>query len=211
MADGDYCTVVEVKEWIGAKTTTKDLFVQQAVTAASRSIDHYCQRTFWQAGTVSVPVARRFPSPCDNQTLLLGDFNDLVEIVTLKTDEDGDGVFETTWLASEYELLPINPTAAPAPKPYTQVRATGTTRYFPASTGVGRLERIEISGVWGWPAVPSDVAQACLIQAGRLCKRKESPEGVTGFGSEFGPIRLSTRKDPDVTDLLDPYRHYGVA
>ncbi|MFC8456442.1 hypothetical protein ACFUJ0_06100 [Streptomyces sp. NPDC057242] len=56
---------------------------------------------------------------------------------------------------------------------------------------------------FGWPAVPDDITEAALIQAARLYRRKDSPEGVTG-SAEWGVVRLS-RRDPDVWNLIDPY------
>ena len=50
---------------------------------------------------------------------------------------------------------------------------------------------------------------ATLIQAARLFKRKESPEGVLG-GNDFGIVRVGTRVDPDVEMLLAPYRYLRV-
>ena len=47
-----------------------------------------------------------------------------------------------------------------------------------------------------------DVKEACYIQSARIFKRRESPEGVLGFG-DF-TVRVS-RLDPDVESLL---RHY---
>jgi hypothetical protein len=68
---------------------------------------------------------------------------------------------------------------------------------------------VRVTARWGWPVVPANVRQACLIQATRLSKRKDSPEGVMG-GSEWGVVRLS-RVDPDAKALLDPYCLPGFA
>jgi hypothetical protein len=88
------------------------------------------------------------------------------------------------------------------------VRATGLGRWFPVAACTGRLARVQVTGTWGWPAVPVDVKQACLLLAARLFIRKESPQGVAGFG-EFGAIRVRSA-DPDVVALLEPYRRNAV-
>lgn len=200
-----YCTLAELQQWSNATATAAQSILERAIEAASRSIDQYCQRHFWQtaAGTI-----RTFPSPCDLRTLRLGEFNDLVTLTTLKTDEAGDGTFETTWAASDYELLPLAPAAAPEARPYTMIRATGLGRWFPTPTTTGRSARVEVTGTWGWPAIPVDVTQACLILASRYYKRKESPDGVSNWG-DLGVIRIG-RTDPDVMALLDPYRRSAV-
>lgn len=203
-----YATTEELEEWNTATTPTTLLLRERAINAASRAIDQHCNRHFYQDGTVGSPVARIFEPPCDLRCLELGAFNDLASAtLTLKTDTAGDGTFETTWSASDYELLPVNPGSGPEPRPYTSVRSIGTL-LFPVSTSTGRTARIEITGIWGWPAVPVDVNQACLMLAARIFTRKESPQGVAGFG-EFGPIRV-TRSDVDVAALLDPYRRVAV-
>jgi hypothetical protein len=53
---------------------------------------------------------------------------------------------------------------------------------------------------------PAPVKLACMLQASRLVKRRDSPFGVAGspeFGSE---LRLLSKLDPDVENLLRPYR-----
>ena len=58
--------------------------------------------------------------------------------------------------------------------------------------------------------IPQSAQVAILIQAHRLARRKDSPEGVTGFGPDGGVIRL-TRLDPDVAELLAPDRRIPLA
>lgn len=200
-----YCTLEELQAWNTATSTPNIAIQERVVTASSRAIDQFCQRHFWQT---AVGTIRTFPSPRDLRILRLGEFNDLVSIASLRTDEAGDGTFETVWSASDYDLLPLNPSGAPEQRPYTSLRATGVGRWFPTPTCTGRAARVEITGVWGWPAIPADVTQACLILAARFYKRKDSPDGISNWG-DIGVIRV-TRADPDVTALLDPYRRSAV-
>jgi Phage gp6-like head-tail connector protein len=50
--------------------------------------------------------------------------------------------------------------------------------------------------------VPANLREAELIYAARLYTRKDSPEGIAGWG-ELGVIRI--RDDPDVRRLMGPY------
>jgi hypothetical protein len=203
-----YCELDELVDWNSATQAASVANLERAINAASRGIDQYCQRHFFQDGTALVPVARPLPAPCNPRVLEFGAFNDLASAtVTVKTDETGDGVFETTWAASDYELQPINPSSGPEPRPFTSIMATGG-RWFPAGAWTGRSARVEVTGVWGWPAVPDAITQACLILAARVYKRKDSPDGVSNWG-DFGVIRVG-RTDPDVVALLDPYRRTAV-
>lgn len=203
-----YATSTQLQEWNRAGGTAPVAMLERAIEAASRSIDQWCQRHFWQDGTTVAPVARRFDPPCDGRTLEFGAFNDLASsAVTVKTDASGDGTFETTWTTTDYELLPSNPAAGPEARPYTELRATGTQR-FPGWSTTGRAARVEVTGIWGWPAVPTAIEQACLLLAAMIFFRKESPQGVAGFG-EYGQIRVRG-SDPTVIALLDPYRRTAV-
>jgi hypothetical protein len=53
--------------------------------------------------------------------------------------------------------------------------------------------------------VPIAITQACVVQASRLFKRLDSPLGVAGFG-DLGVVRVGRALDPDVEQLVSPYR-----
>lgn len=199
IVDG-YATLEEFQAWSQVVGLGKTDQMELAVTVASRAIDDYCQRHFYQEND-GVAAAKTF-EVIDCRVMKLGPFRDLVSLTSLKSDAAGDGTFETTWSASEYELGPVN--RAPG-RPYTRVTAIAG-RNFPVYYGTGRYARVEITGVWGWAAVPPEVNQACLIKAARLVTRMQSPNGVAGL-DQFGPVRVSRFEDPDVVMLLDPYRH----
>jgi hypothetical protein len=198
-----YATTAEVKAWISIGDAVDDTVIDDVRASVTRWIDDYCDRHFWQDGAPASEVARTFtPENCYRL-----DIDDLVpgSITTFKTDEAGDGTFETTWAATDYQLLPVN---RPTGRPYDRVEAVAS-RMFPVRYTRGRSNRVEITGVWGWTAVPDAVYQACLIQSSRILKRRYSPEGTVGF-ADLGVVRMQPRLDPDVQSLLDPYRRYGV-
>jgi hypothetical protein len=200
-----YCTLAEFTEWqpVGIVKTAR---IEDVITATSRAIDHYCDRHFYQVGTVGVPVARTFV-PCSSWRVDFGHLGDLTtgSVPVVATDAAGDGTYETTWAVSDYQLVPFSRVSG---WPYTGIEAIGGQR-FPWTMGSGRRDRLKITGVWGWDAVPADIKQACLIKAAKLFTRHQSPGGVAGVG-DFGPIRISRFEDPDVVDLLNPYRRVAV-
>ena len=55
----------------------------------------------------------------------------------------------------------------------------------------------------------SNITLAVKIQAFRLYKRHDNPEGIVGFDGQGVP-RI-TRFDPDVEDLIDGVRKWGFA
>lgn len=202
-----YTTLVLIKAYLGITVSTYDTQLESAVNAASRTIDNYCQRKFWLDPTA---VARTFVPQTLTHIEFDADIGDAASVV-LKTDASGDGVYETTWVASDYQLLPVGAaTAFPEAEPWTEIRAVGT-KTFPwlVNTWLTRLDRVQITAKWGWPAVPDSVSQACLIKAARLFHRKDSPQGIAGFG-DFGPVRLAKGEDADVMSLLNAYRRVPV-
>lgn len=207
MSSPVYCEQAMLKEYLGITAAINEWQLAQAIKAASRSVDNYCGRRFWLDPD---PVTRTFVAagsiglefPDDG----IGDLTGLA----VATDPAGDATYPTVWAPADYQLLPIDaPYAAPEPQPWTAIQAVGTLT-FPfvggwRSISVGRQDRVQITARWGWPAVPDAVVSACLIKAAALYHRKDSPQGIAGFG-DFGVVRLSRREDTDVCGLLDPYR-----
>lgn len=182
--------------------TSRDVYLRACLEAASRGVDAHCGRTFWRDRAVSArtyrTVGRVDATDRDGELLLVDDIAATSGLIV----EVGDGVSWTTLTESEYDTEPDNATVRR--KPVTGLRRVAATSCW-GSSGWGtpswrRHRRVRVTAVWGWPAVPAQVVQATQMQAARLYKRRQSPEGVTG-NSEWGVIRLS-RVDPDVQALL---------
>ncbi len=77
------------------------------------------------------------------------------------------------------------------------------------ATGTFLTDSIRITAKWGWPTVPAEIELATRLQAARLYRRKDSPQGVI-TSPEFGGIRVS-RFDPDVRALLGAFMTPGFA
>jgi len=97
--------------------------------------------------------------------------------------------------ATDFEARPLN--ALVRGRPYQTLKHHW--HFWPTWPSV----RVQVTAKWGWPAVPDNVVEACLILAARIFRRKDSPDGTAGAG-DFGPIRIS-RTDPDVADMLSHY------
>ena len=111
----------------------------------SRILDRYCNRHFY------VLVATRSFDGLGATALLVPDLIS-VDSGGLKTDDDRDRTFETTWAATDYLLLPSNADPAtagnPESRPYVDVAVdvdAGTKRSFPAG-----MQTVQIAGQWGW-------------------------------------------------------------
>lgn len=196
-----YCTLADVKAALRITDTLDDSLIELSIEAASREIDAYTERIFYQTTGARVFVPR-------SSALCMID--DLVSVTTLQTADDGV-VFDTTWSASDYQLAPLNGLASGLVQSYTQVWAIGDSLFpvWQSVTALGSPATVKITGVWGWAAIPTAVKQACVILAMRQFKRYDSPLGVAGFG-DLGAIRVGS-VDPDVQNLLMPFRKVSAA
>ncbi len=197
-----YTSVEEIKDRLGITDTASDLQLELAVMAAARAIEGMCGRFFYQVAET------RTYKPYDIYELPV---DDLVSVTTLKCDQDNDGVYEQTWTQGvDFQLVigedefAVN--ASGESRPYSIVRAisAGGGKIFPFTWEFSRLDPIQITGVWGWPAVPYAVKMAAQQVAGELFKLKDSPFGIAGT-SEFGTVRLPRAGNPYITRLLCPY------
>lgn len=195
-----YCTPEQLKSRTGISDSLDDNEILSACEAVARWIDNYCDRQFFR-----ITATRTF-APCGQYSL---DVDDLVSVTTLKTDATGDGTFETTWSAPDYQLLPVNPAAYGETRPYTSIRAVGT-QLFPVIYGgslLARADLVQVAGVWGWPTVPDPVRHAAAILAGDYLKLGSMTFGVAGYG-DYGAVRA--RMSNPAMAMLDPYRRYPV-
>lgn len=204
VTDG-YLTSAEAGSYIGRQFADGSGILDDVVTSVSRMIDQHCGRHFYRDGTTEVPVARVFEVE-NLSELELGPFNDLVSITSLKTDDNGDGTYETTLSASNYQLCPVNAVSRGAyAEPYTEIDLLNATT-FPSAVASGREYLIEVSGVWGWPAVPAEVRQAARILVAEVAKLQDAPLGVVGQ-SEFGVFRVPAQMPPVARRMLAPLVH----
>jgi len=189
-----YATLNQVKAALRISDSVDDALLEMAVESASRLIDGHAARQFWQAGTASRYFVAQDDFVVETDDLASG-------TVTVQTAQDADGIFDTTWKTTDFQLEPLNGVLDGIAWPYTSIRAVGDY-LWPISGGEAL---IKVTGVWGWPSVPIAIKQACIIQASRIFKRLDSPLGVAGFG-DLGAIRVTRDLDPDVAQLVMPYK-----
>jgi len=199
-----YCTLNEIKTRAGiglaGTDTVDDTALELAVEAASREIDRWCRRRFWLDGSTS---ARTYlPEVVVDRLVHIDDY-DPATAITVKSDDDDDGTFETTWTAgTDYQAEPLNQNVYESGAKW-MLCLLGTRTLRGCWSGRPQLQ---VTAKWGWPAVPIAVKQACLILAFDLFKSKDAPFGVAGT-NDFGVLRI--RDNPQAKALLQPYRHPG--
>jgi hypothetical protein len=193
----DYATIVQVRDFVRIPDTADDAQVAVAVSTASRSIDRTTGRQF---GSVSVaesrlstpwrdPIRDRWVIPIDDLATLTG--------LSVLVDVDGDGT-------PEAPLTGVSPRPDGAPfqgRVWTEL----IVPLGSATVVTSADSSVLVTAVWGWPAVPTAITTACILQASRLLARRDAPLGVAGSPSVGSEIRLLERLDPDVLVAVDPY------
>ena len=188
---------------IGTADTLDDDLIDNCVGAASRLIDGYCNRRFWQSGAAE---ARIFQAE-DSFYCSIDDIAGTA--LTLKSSTQADGTFDLTWSRSDYQLEPLNGNLDGLTWAYDKIRAVGDYLFPTVNANYGEQALVQVTAVFGWPSVPEPITQATIIQASRIFKRYDSPLGVAGFG-DLGAIRVSRFLDPDMAQLVEPYRRMRI-
>lgn len=196
-----YCTEQQLRDQFddNAETLSSNLLIR-AINATSRGIDNFCGRRFWLDET---PTTRRY-RPEDSELAWVHDIGS-TEGLVIATDTTGNGTYATVWDESDYELAPLDADQdGPA---YAWWRIEAVDRHlFPTS---GRRPPLRVLARHGWSAIADGVEQGCILRSAAIFKRKESIDGISGFG-DMGVVRISYRRDPDVVELLSDYMRIGV-
>jgi len=201
-----YCSLADVKAAARITDTIDDTLLELSIESASREIDSYTERVFYSTG--GTPVARVYIP----QDIYLVETDDIISVTTVKSDSAGDGTFDITWAATDFQLEPLNGRAGGIDTPATRIRAIGDYLwpvYEPRNVNSNQAS-VQVTGVFGFATVPTAVRQACILSALRQYKRYESPTGVLGF-SDIGAVRVGTKLDPDVERMIQPYRKVRMA
>ncbi len=184
----DYIQPEELRAYIGSDTTNFEDLIQLCCTAASRSIEGICGRSFVDAGSVS---ARRF-SPCDPYYVDVDDFSTTSGLI-VQTDTGYNFSYGTTLtLNTDFFVEPVNQLRGALPWPYTRLVATALSNLtypFPPLTRAWRQPTIQVTARWGWAAVPAPIKDACLMAGAQLFKLKDAPDGFVGIDG-WGPTKV---------------------
>ena len=186
-----YATVAQLKTRLSITDTTDDTTLGMNLDGICRAIDEHCGWRFWRDATATT----RYYTAEHDDTLFI---DPLVSVTSIATDTDGDGTYTTTWATTDYRLMPVNAAADNWPYTWIKIKSGGSYDFVSYDAGV------RIVGVFGWPAVPSQVTEAALLLSEQLYKRKDAIFGVMSF-PEAGEIRMLIDKDPHLRMLLAPF------
>ena len=215
MTYANYCLRGDLSEEMQVVDPGEDNRLDRAITDASRAIDAFC---FQEPGTFAPQSAVKYFSIqtsgltgrglsltrwVDASSLWPGWLNvrsitvpPLISVNTLKTDGDGDGVFETTWTElTDFFLIPHNVET----KRTVEVNNITGQNEFPLGQ-----RRVQIDGIWGITeggVTPLAVRRACL-QLAMIYYRKPTPGGG-GSGSSLGGAAMHIGyTDVDIAAIL---------
>ncbi len=186
---------------LSSTDTADDARLESIVQAVSRHIDDWTGRRYY---TSTADEVRFFTADCDEYI----DVGDVLTVTTLRTDLSNDRTYNSTWSSTDFELDPPNAAFESQPQPYTRIYTTPQAAfYFPAGVRRG----VRVAGRWGYStSTPDVVREACLIQVGRVFRRRDSPFGIAG-NLDQGTIKLAAQLDPDVKAMLSPLRRITIA
>lgn len=195
-----YALLEDVKDALRISDDHDDVALAGVIESASRAIDRYCDRYFGQSGTQAAPVQKLYRS---RSGVVLID--DLVTLTDVEVEFSGFAESFTSLGANAVLQQPINAATATPPQPYTVLLAKPYT-VLPPMPGW-----VRVSGVWGWPEIPQQIRDACVLQSVRLFKSRDVPLGVMGGADMMGAMRLPGGLHPDARILCEPFRRLGLA
>lgn len=194
-----YCTLSEVKAALRLSDSIDDTLIENSIEGASRRIDGYCGRFFYKTTATAI---RLFAY--DSYRLAVNDISSTTGLI-VKLDNDGDGTYEDTLvLDTDYITEPTDTVILG--RPIRTISMIGGAT-FPIST-LPAIPLVQVTAEWGFAAVPDDVREAAVLLSIRQFARFNAALGVMAFADMAITVRAV---DPDVRDLLLPYKILGVA
>lgn len=193
-----YIGLEEFKDRLGITDNADDSQAQIAIQVVSGWINEYTGTHFTRVTETRTFVAR---------SLVMCNLDPLVSVTSFSVDRDGDGTFEEAWVKDTDYQLRIGPDlynlgSTGILRPYRQAVTVQSGKLFPFIYPFARLDRVQVTGTWGWSQVPPPITEAAFLLAADLFKMKDAPFGVAGV-SDFGITRIQA--NPWLVEMLRPF------
>lgn len=190
-----YASAAEYRAGINRDDTSEDADVLLDLTAVSRFMERKWDH-FWTKDASA--VTRVYNPKYGGRSL---DVDNLVSVTSLTVDSDRDGSFadETALTTAQYELWPLNAADGPEPNPYTQL-------YIPEWSTASLWTpgcRVQVVGVFGWPAVPEAIKRVCIHLTAFL--RQETPSASRSVLDTGEILEASPHIRGVVNDMMRQY------
>ncbi len=144
-----YGTAAEYRARVGKESADHDTDILEQIQAVSDLTNKRCHRQFNQTSEVARTFTRTSP--------LAVSIPDLVSLADegFAVDTTLDGTFDTTIANGDLLLLPTQ--ASEDPDPYTRIELHPKQQTITALPTARHA--IEITGTWGWAAVPNAILE----------------------------------------------------
>jgi hypothetical protein len=196
VAQNLYAEIPDLRVALTIPGIDEDPKLLPALLAASRDVDHHCDRRFWQDSAVKTRVYW----PDDNCEVVVDDISTLTGLV-VKTDTGDDGTYATTLtIGTDFIVLPPNAEDEDPAEPYTMIRLVNPSYSLP-TWGSGRPS-VQVVAKFGWAAIPDEVMQATVIQATQLYKAPAAAFGGIQLGIDGSVLRVRSQLNPMAAELL---------
>lgn len=171
MASTDLCTLSEVRSFLQKQSTDtgQDAIISSLITRASLAIMRYCDREFAPATTAATRKFEWHP----NATFVDLAPYDVRSVTTVRLDSDQ--TTPTTLTTDEYRLWP-RPNRDGT---YQALRIRPWTIVSP-SWQFPDVREVEVTGDWGFAAIPEDVKHTALVTVATWLRRD-----VAAFSQTF--------------------------
>jgi hypothetical protein len=178
-----------------ATDTAQDALIETLIDSVSHAIQIYTSREFVPPGSTAVARSFRYNG---GGVLELSPY-DVRSVTQVRVDTDTDN--PRTLASSEYRLAPL-----PAPDGVYQQLHLRTVRVGPTTTEQYPVYRVvEVTGVWGFAAVPKNVELAANITL-QYVLRTTSQYMSDEFDQTAGLAGARVVIPGAARDLLAPYR-----
>lgn len=183
----DYCTVAEVKTYLGIAGAADDALIGTLITAVSRAFDTATGYTFGATVDTSLTHYCYDDDVYDQELLFLQPFTTVTSIV------NGDGV--TLSATADYLLKPRT-------TPYTTaVFRPQSSAYW---TDGADYDGIVVTGSVGYP-LTEDIKQACILWAAFMFGQKDNPLiDITAI--EVGAVISTPHRPKYTTSIINYYK-----
>jgi hypothetical protein len=216
----DYATLGQLKARLDLNSTdaSRDAALEEMITAASRTIDRYCNRLdgFVASDTAT---ARIFTGSGEAVQWI----DECVAIATGEVKDSATDDDYTEWESTDWQAFSgdaLRPDFNRTPYHALMVTATGdydvfTSGYFltrggfrPYGDHAHTVPTVRVTAQWGYAsAVPAGVREACIAQAARWWKRAQSAWADTLGNADMGMLQFRQALDPDIAMMLKHARY----
>lgn len=209
MTVSNYATEDSFRQYMKDGSDLEGDLINSCLTAASRFVDGYCGRYFYQNDET------QYFFPYDWWTVDLEDMDIAVtDGLVVSTDDGTSGTWSTVrTLGTDYILEPRNQSSnGLRPWPFDTLRIISPQSFWPIHYVPWQQQTVQVQATFGWPAVPDAVSHATKIVAAKMYSDASAPGGVLGFNG-WGEVRVKADA-PAAAMLLQPYRKnagYGIA